>query len=166
MSSSSAIYMLRTMQQQHVALSTLADQKANIIIAGCVGILIFTMGKLEAGEHALWLYALSVTALLSGLSAVVAVKPSFKLGASKDANQLNPLFFGHFVEMAEKDYQAEILALMSSEQAIYEAMLRDIYQLGQTIYYKKYRYLNYSYTIFLAGVFVTLLLSVSGLLWH
>lgn len=154
------------MQQHHVALSTMADQKANIIIAGCVGVLIFSMGRLEAGEHPAWLLALCATALLSGLCAIVAVKPSFKMGAAKDANQMNPLFFGHFVEMPESEYQAEISVLLESDQAIYQAMMRDVYQLGQTLYYKKYRYLNYSYTLFIVGIFITMLLAASVFIPH
>ena len=165
MSSSAAIYMLRTMQQHHVALSNMADQKANIIVAGSIGIIIFSMGRFEAGDHPAWLIVLCMTALLSCLFAIVAVNPSFKKKNSSQEQQLvNPLFFGHFAVMSEAQFEGEIMGLIESDATIYRAMVQDIYQLGKTLYLKKYRYLNFSYTIFISGIVLSMVIGVSKFL--
>lgn len=158
--SSSAIYMLRTMQQHHVALSAMADQKANIMIGGCVGILIFSLGKLETGYHPAWIIALCATAMLAGLFAAIAVKPNFKPSKRASLDQSNPLFFGHFVHIDEASFQQYITAQLATDDTVYKAMMHDIYQLGQALYFGKYRYLSYSYSVFLTGIFITLLLGL------
>ncbi|MES2552945.1 MAG: Pycsar system effector family protein [Pseudomonadota bacterium] len=165
MSSSAAIYMLRTMQQHHVALSTLADQKANIIVAGSIGIIIFSMGRFEAGDHPAWLMVLCATALLSCLFAIVAVNPSFKKKTAAQEQLVNPLFFGHFAVMTGADFEAEIMGLIENDETIYKAMVQDIYQLGKSLYLKKYRYLNFSYSIFICGILLSMVIGVSKFLF-
>ncbi|BCM23852.1 Pycsar system effector family protein [Methyloradius palustris] len=154
MSSSTSIYLLRTMQQHHVALSRMADQKANIVIAGSVAVLLFSMGRIDAGEYSAWIFALATTALASATLAIIAVKPSISL-IKKPVQQTNPLFFGHFAQMPEDEYVAEIMGLLEKDESIYKAMIQDTYQLGHTLYYKKYNYIGYSYNVFLFGITLT-----------
>lgn len=161
MSSSAAVYMLRTMQQHHVALSSLADQKANIMVAGSLGIIIFSMGRFELGDHPVWLLVLCITALLSCLCAIIAVNPSFKKKPDIEHVVANPLFFGHFAVMSETQFEDQILGLIESDEKIYKAMMQDVYQLGKSLYFKKYRYLNFSYTIFISGILLSIVIAIS-----
>ena len=99
-SHANAIHLLRTMQQHHVTLSAMADQKASIIIG--VNSVVFALVVKEAATNP----ALLVLAASSGLAAVLcmlAVLP--KLGGGKGpAAPPNLLFFGGFTQLSEANW--------------------------------------------------------------
>ena len=49
-----------------------------------------------------------------------------------------------------------MLSRLKSDEALYRTMLRDMYQNGQVLYRRKYRYLGYAYRVFVIGLVVTL----------
>lgn len=151
-----AIHMLRTMQQHHVTLSAMADQKASIIIG--VNSVIFALVVKEAATNP----ALLVLAASSGLAAVLcmlAVLP--KLGGGKTpggdgAPPPNLLFFAGFTQMSETDWIGWLERTSADDHAIQQAMARDVYQLGQVLANKKYKYLGWGYRVFIGGLVTTL----------
>lgn len=146
-----AIHLIRTMQAHHVTLSAMADQKANIIIG--VNSVIFALVVKEAAHNP----ALMVLAASSGLAAVLcmlAVLP--KLGAGNGpAPPPNLLFFAGFTQMNEADWIAWLERTNADDHAIQTAMARDVYQLGQVLAHKKYKYLGWGYRVFIAGLIGT-----------
>ena len=46
---------------------------------------------------------------------------------------------------------------LETDEAIYRTMLRDVYQNGQVLQNKKYRFLGYAYRAFLIGLILTLI---------
>lgn len=147
-----AIHLLRTMQQHHVTLSAMADQKASIIIG--VNSVIFALVVKEAATNP----ALLVLAASSGLAAVLcmlAVLP--KLGGGKGPQpQPNLLFFAGFTQMSETDWIDWLERTNADDHAIQQAMARDVYQLGQVLAQKKYKYLGWGYRVFIGGLITTL----------
>ncbi|WP_156874516.1 Pycsar system effector family protein [Sandarakinorhabdus limnophila] len=150
-SHANAIHLLRTMQQHHVTLSAMADQKASIIIG--VNSVVFALVVKEAATNP----ALLVLAASSGLAAVLcmlAVLP--KLGGGKGpAAPPNLLFFRGFTQMSEADWIGWLDRTNADDHAIQVAMARDVYQLGQVLAQKKYKYLGWGYRVIIGGLIAT-----------
>jgi hypothetical protein len=152
------IYMLRTVQQHQVQLSTLADSKANTLLSTSFVVLALVVGQLKASAFSLPLLILAVTTLLCASFAVFAVLPRGVSDPVKpDSKQFNPLFFGHFANLEMDEFVARMRTIGSDTQSVHDAMARDIYSIGRLLHDKKYRYLRISYRIFLAGLLATLL---------
>src|SRR5690242_5757176 len=69
---------LRTAQQHHVALSTMADTKANIIITVSSIVLTLSIGKLDQPELRTSVIVLMGFTLLALLLAILAVLPKYR----------------------------------------------------------------------------------------
>ena len=84
--------------------------------------------------------------------AVFAIMPAVR---PKPNTARNVLFFGYFTQMSEQDYVDEVLDDLANDEVIYRTMLRDIYQNGQVLQHKKYKFLGYAYRVFLVGLVLT-----------
>jgi hypothetical protein len=68
----------------------------------------------------------------------------------------NMLFFGGFSDISEDEFIDHLLEKeLRSQESTYRAMLRDIYQMGQILEHKKYRFLGWAYRVFLIGLTLT-----------
>ncbi|MGA9422594.1 MAG: Pycsar system effector family protein [Rhodanobacteraceae bacterium] len=146
--------LLRTAQQHHVVLSSMADTKANIIITVSSIVLTIALGRLE--DPALRLPVLTLTAftLVALLLAILAVLPKYRPPKLPDGELppgFNLVFFGHFAQLSRTRYLAEMSRALASDGSPYATWSRDIYALGWYLAHHKYRYLRYSYLFFLAG---------------
>ncbi len=145
------ITLLRTAQQHHVALSSMADQKANILIG--VNSVVFALVVRDPAVMSLPMLMLAGTTSLAALLCMLAVVPM--TGGKKLASvPLNPnlLFFGVFTDLTETEYQARMRVMIADDDAMRSAMIRDIYQLGQVLRHKKYRWLGLGYRVFMIGL--------------
>ena len=146
--------MLRTAQQHHVSLSTMADTKANIIITVSSIVLTLSMGKLDQADVRISVLTLTVFTLFALLLAILAVLPKYRplrLTTVELPPNFNLLFFGHFAELPRERYLAEVARTLQPNGSIYAAMANDIYSLGTYLANHKYRYLRLSYICFLTG---------------
>lgn len=153
---SSVIYMLRNTQQHHVHLSAMADQKASILIGASFVVLTLIFGQANTAGLSVSLLILAVSTLISASFAVMAVMPRFKTGG-RNSRGFNPLFFGSYANLSAEEYYAEMNRIIQTDAEVYRVMIQDIYQLGRVLYQKKYRYLTYSYSVFLIGLILTFL---------
>ena len=89
---------------------------------------------------------------------VFAVLPSV---SNPDTNKLhgkpNKLFFGYFSHIDEAEWTNSILDELHADETVFRTMLHDIYQNGQVLQNKKYRYLAMAYKIFMVGLTATVL---------
>lgn len=153
--SPNAVHLLRTAQVNALTLSQMADQKASILIGATFVVFSLAVTKLMGTELDWAVLSLAATAFLSSLFAVLSVLPS--LGSvPKDPASFNPLFFGHFASQSTDEWTARMLNDLTSDEALFRAMLKDIHQNGQVLQKRKYRYLSYAYRIFLGGVAITM----------
>jgi hypothetical protein len=160
---------LRTTQQHHVALSTMADTKANIIITMSSIVLTLSMGKLDQVELRPSVITLAGFTLLALLLAVLAVLPKYRplrLTTVELPPNFNILFFGHFAELSRERYLAEIARIMKPDGSIYAAMANDIYSLGSYLAHHKYPYLRWSYLSFLTGFILASVEQVWRMVMH
>jgi hypothetical protein len=152
--------LLRNTQQHHIALSTMADTKANIVITVSSIVLSLTLGKLGDPDLRLSVLTLSLFTMLALLLAILAVLPKYRplrLRTSELPPTFNLLFMGHFAEISRDRFLAEIAHTLQSNGSIYAAMTNDIYSLGVYLAQHKYRYLRLSYLSFLSGFVLALL---------
>ncbi len=109
------------------------------------------------------LLCLGLGSLFSGVFAVLTLIP--RSGQAKSGKQaFNPLFFGHFTELEERDYIQTMMRLIEQDRAVYEAMARDIHQMGQVLRHKKFFYLALGYRCFLLTLLVTLAATIWAML--
>ncbi|WP_427964199.1 Pycsar system effector family protein [Altererythrobacter sp.] len=150
-----AIHLVRTVQLNTLKLSQMADQKASILMGATFLVFSLTVSRALVGELSWAMIVLAFSAFLSSLCAVIAVLPSIKKprpGTFKP----NKLFFGHFSDLDEEEWQADVLHELEQDETVFRAMLHDIYQNGQVLQRRKYRFLGIAYRIFIAGLFVTM----------
>ncbi|MDB5671424.1 MAG: hypothetical protein JWO25_2383 [Alphaproteobacteria bacterium] len=147
--SPNAIHLVRTVQQGHLQLSAMADQKASILMGATFVIFTITIGQARGGNAPVPLLILGASAFFAAVFAVLAIIPAVRYrGLGTD----NLLFFGAFTQLDEAEFIRRLSASLHSDEDIYAAMLRDLYQNGTVLQRKKYRLLGYAYRIFLAGL--------------
>ena len=150
-----SVHLIRTAQTNTQALSQMADGKANILIGATFVVFSLVITKAFSAEIKWSMVLLAATALASAISAVLAITPPIRAKAVPP-DQFNPLFFGHFSLKDEQAWADDLVAKLHSDEAIYRLMMRDLYQNGQVLHQRKYRYLAAAYRIFLAGLGLTL----------
>lgn len=160
---------LRTIQQNQVQFSAMADTKASIMITVCS--IVLTVGITRFQDPILrWpLVGLTACTLLALLFAILAVIPSLRYprDAAGGPDVLSPafnlLFFGHFSHLPRDRFESMLDAMARDEGAIYRAVARDLYGQGVVLTHKKYRMLRYSYAVFLLGLALTAVVSIEML---
>ncbi|QDH36023.1 hypothetical protein E2E27_02255 [Porphyrobacter sp. YT40] len=153
--------MVRTTQQINLALSQMADTKASILMGANFLVFTVAVGQASKGGLPLALGVMALFAFVSAMCAVFAVLPSVsgRGSARLTDSARNPLFFGHFAEMDEGEWTDSILTELRDDETVFRLMLHDIYQNGQVLHRKKYRYLGYAYRSFMAGLILTALVA-------
>ena len=153
---SHAIYLVRTVTQTNLALSQMADQKASILMGATFVVFTIAVGQASRGQFSITLLILACSSFLSAICAVAAIMPSVKPPPRAPGSE-NILFFGVFTQMEEEEFADRILEQLRGEETVFRTMLRDIYQNGQVLQRKKYRYLGLAYRVFLLGLSLTLI---------
>jgi len=159
-----AIHLLRTVQNNTLKLSQMADQKASILMGAAFLVFSLAVGQAFAGRLTWSLGLLAVFAFLSALCAVLAVLPRLS-GSLPPGVRRNKLFFGHFHDLDEEEWTADVLTELRGDETVFRTMLHDIYQNGQVLQRRKYRFLGYAYRLFVAGLVVTLAAFAAELAW-
>ncbi|MCJ2177506.1 Pycsar system effector family protein [Novosphingobium album (ex Hu et al. 2023)] len=150
-----AVQLVRTAIQSHLVLSQMADQKASILMGATFIVFSITVGQSSQGHLPLPLLVLSCFAFLSAVCAVMVVMPATRQ-PPLDLDTSNILFFGVFTQMTEHEFTELVVERLATDEGMFRTMLRDVYQNGQVLQKKKYRYLGYAYRIFLFGLTATL----------
>jgi hypothetical protein len=135
----------------------MADQKASILMGATFVVFTIAVGQARGGDIPYSLAVLALSAFLSALCAVYAVLPSIRPPKGGPIANPNKLFFGHFTQMDESEWTDSIIADLKADETVFRAMLHDVYQNGQVLQGKKYKYLGNAYRIFIVGLTITLL---------
>jgi Pycsar effector protein len=152
--------MFRVTYQNHVALSQLADNKANTLISINGLIISILLAGLTPRLVAMsWLLAPAL-ALIAGCApslvfAVLASRPRLNRRPvtveQVRNNGGNILFFGQFSGMPLNDFSDSMHALMSDPQLLHDNLIRQLYFMGEALE-QKYRRLQVAYAAFLFGI--------------
>jgi len=157
--------MFRLTSQNHVELSAMADNKANIMITVnsiIVSILVsILIRKFEEFPNLVVpTIILTTVCLVTIVFAVLATRPNVSSGTftREDilAKRTNLLFFGNFHNVSLEDYEAGVREMMNDSEFLYGSMTRDIYYQGKVLG-RKYKLLRISYTVFMFGFVLAVL---------
>ena len=150
-----SVHLIRTAQLNTLSLSQMADGKANILIGATFVVFSLVITQAFSGDVNWSVICLAVTAFASAICAVLAITPPMRAKAVA-REHFNPLFFGHFSTISEEQWTTDLFDNLRSDEALYRIMLRDLYQNGQVLHRRKYRYLALAYRLFLGGLGLTL----------
>ena len=157
--------MFRTTSQNHLMLSQMADNKANILITINSIILSVVVSvlvrKLEENPRLLVpTIMLVAVCLTTTVFAILATRPNISSGRfTRDdikRKQTNLLFFGNFHGMNIEDYEWSMKEMMRDADYLYGSLIKDIYYLG-IVLGRKYKFLRIAYNIFMFGFVISIL---------
>ncbi len=163
--------MFRITSKNHLALSAMADNKANIMIsinAIILSVLVSVLfRKFEDYPNLIIPTMLLVFVCLTTIVfAVLATRPNITSGTFTQEDVMNKktnlLFFGNFHNMALKNYMWGMKEMMKDADFLYGSMIKDIYFLGKVLG-TKYKMLRISYTIFMFGFVASILAFIVAL---
>tara|TARA_R110000782_G_scaffold167129_4_gene259135 strand:+ start:22225 stop:22770 length:546 start_codon:yes stop_codon:yes gene_type:complete len=151
-----AVHLVRTSMLSTLALSQMADQKANMVMGASFVVFTLAIGQARSGTMLLPIAILASGAFVAAICAIVSVLPKVTLagqaGTLGQSSGDNILFFGVFTHMSEQEFADRVIEALGTDEDTYRMMLRDVYQNGQVLHRKKYRFLGYAYRAFLAGL--------------
>ncbi|TRX50462.1 HD domain-containing protein [Fulvivirga sp. M361] len=151
--------MFRITSKNHLTLSGMADNKANIMISInsiILSVLVSVLfRKLEDYPHLIVPGLILVFVCLTTIVfAILATRPNVSSGTFTKEDIVNKktnlLFFGNFHNSQLDDYMWGMKEMMRDADYLYGSMIKDIYFLGLVLG-KKYKMLRKSYTIFMYG---------------
>ena len=140
-------------------LNIMADQKANIMITVSAIVFSVTVAELDNPVMKYPLMFFAVCCILSLLCAIVAIIPNTNYPKDEDGNldrtspHFKPLYFGHFSHMDVEEYKENYADTLRTDDTIYDALANEMYTSGKTLALVKYRWIRWSYSAFLAGMF-------------
>lgn len=163
----------RILFNEQMDLTALADSKANMMIQinGLITSIMLASSSIILDARP-WLrlpcISLSSTAIISIVFAVLAARPKIQNRArltveDVHSGRANILFFGNFGRISEDAFVAGMREMFSDDERVYLNMTRHIYGLGRVLL-GKFRLLRISYTVFLAGLFLSGALFIIGLI--
>lgn len=154
--------MFRVTLRNHIALSDIADTKANILLSVNAIILSLVLSnllpKLDNPSNAHLIYPTIIFVLFTVAAmilSVLATRPNVTSGKfTKDDvknKKVNLLFFGNFHKMSLDDFEWAMSEMMQDKDYLYSSMTKDLYFLGKVLY-RKYKILRITYTVFIIGI--------------
>ncbi len=161
----------RSLYSYHINLTSIADNKAHIMIninTIIISIVItlfgtgFTFSGKDGGfESVRFVFPMAFLLLTSLFAVIFAVLSSRPNVTSKEKYELNKkqsslLYFGNFAQLELKEFVDHIKSLKYKNEELYDNMSVDIYHLGSVLV-KKYKYLSWSYNIFMGGIILAAL---------
>jgi predicted metal-dependent HD superfamily phosphohydrolase len=152
--------MLRLTSENHMRLSDMADNKANILIsvnAIIISVILSVLiRKIEVDRHltipTMIFLASSLTTIVL---AILSTRPKITTGNfTRDQvlnRQTNLLFFGNFHKVKLEEYKWGMSTMMRDPNYLYGSVVDDIYYLG-IVLGRKYRLVRIAYNVFMIGI--------------
>lgn len=161
--SKSAQTQFKTALRNHIDLSAMADNKANMMISVTsliLGLSLPLLSKqiLEFKELLFPTIVLLAVCVVSLVYATLATRPISMKGYSSMesilAKKSNLFFFGNYYNMSFDEYEVGMNATVADDDILDTTIMRDLFFLGKALG-KKYTYLRRCYTIFMYGIIIT-----------
>ena len=159
-SSKSAQTQLKTALRNHIDLSSIADNKANIMLS--VNAIVITVGIPLLVEQAytnpdmiiptvILAFASLVSMIFATLSTRPAKMPGFTKPEAIEEKKSNLFFFGNYFKMNFEEYEEGMRTVVGNNEILDNSITRDLFFLGKSLG-KKYEYLRICYNIFMFGI--------------
>jgi predicted metal-dependent HD superfamily phosphohydrolase len=164
--------MFRNTARMQINLSSIADNKSNILISVNAIIISITMTVLvsrfeETPNIIIPTLIFLFFSLVTIVFAILSTRPHISSGTFRKSdikkNKVNLLFFGNFYNMDAEDYEWAVKDLMKDEGRLYSTMILDQHSLGKVLA-KKYKLLRVAYNVFMAGIIISVVAFVLAFL--
>lgn len=165
--------MYRSTLANHMQLSSLADQKAGLLVS-VNAIIISIMASFMVREsfdnpYLIIPTCLLVVVCLSTITfALWATRPSVRPQAKKldveHVHKMDLLFFADYTALTLEEYQKAMKDMMAKEEKLHDSLLKNIYVQGKVME-RKYRLIKIAYTIFIIGFPLVLISYLITLYW-
>jgi predicted metal-dependent HD superfamily phosphohydrolase len=158
--------MFRLTARNQINLSSIADNKANILISinSIILTVLVSMGIGRIADYPKFIIpgiVFLATCLVTIIFAILSTRPKISSGKFTEEDihnkRVNLLFFGNFYNMTMDDYEWAVKEMMKDNNYLYSSMIRDQYSLGKVIG-KKYNLLRVAYTVFMVGIILSVIL--------
>jgi predicted metal-dependent HD superfamily phosphohydrolase len=158
--------MFRLTARNQINLSSIADNKANILISinSIVLTVLLSIGAGKISDYPVITFPAIVfvaTCLVTIVFAILSTRPKISSGkfTKEDIHnkKVNLLFFGNFYNMKLDEYEWAVKEMMDDSNYLYSSMIWDQYNLGKVIS-KKYKLLRIAYTVFMIGLILSSIL--------
>ncbi|WP_116127432.1 Pycsar system effector family protein [Lewinella sp. IMCC34183] len=174
--------MYRTAFRNHINLSRIADDKANMMISintiilsiliaiSGAGLSFFEELFFDSPEFLAPIIILLLSSLTAVIFAVFSARPKVteyrikkrKLLESKEASLL---YFGNFLKIEKSDFIRYLSEMKMDQDSLYDDLARDLYDLGQVLH-RKYLLLTISYNTFIGGLALAVLTFLTVYVWN
>lgn len=157
--------MYRTTYRTHVNLSSIADNKANIMLsinAIIISIVVSTLVPSIPANPKLTIPTaiLLAVCLASVVLATLSTRPKVTEGKFTrddiENKRANLLFFGNYYNMEIDDFHWGMMEMIKDSDFLYSSMTRDLYYLGKVLA-QKYRYLSWCFSVFMYGLIIAVI---------
>ena len=166
--------MFKTTLRNHIDLTSIADNKANIMLS--INALIITVSMpllvsdIETNKFLLLPTSiLLLTCTLSIIFATLATRPvptGGETNIDKVGNGVTNLFFyGNFWKMKLDNYKTGIEKVATNDAILDDTVVNDLYFLGRALGYK-FRRLRICYSIFMIGMTLTVISFAASFIWN
>ena len=142
---------LRVAQQETMAISTLADQKANILLGVSLIMITAVVGILPSVGFTIALMVLGASTVTSALLALVCLYPS----TGKKVGGTNPLYFADVARMDLDEFRQRMLGILATGPGIYDTIILDLHQVSKILLRHKFRYIRLAYGVLIVGLILT-----------
>jgi len=162
---------LRTTLRNNIELTSIADNKANVLLSLNALMLTFlvplTIPYLDVIQATgLWLpfIILALTCLVTIYLAVLVLKPGKFAGQGikiENANDhLSPFFFGNFQNMDKAEFLDYSSDVLSDEYLVKSFVSNDFYHIGLRLA-QKMRIVRYAFNFFIYGMSIAIVLTIA-----
>ena len=157
--------MFRVTLTNHIRLSAIADNKANIMLSINAIIISITVSTLvpnfsDNPRLILPTVVLLAICVITIIFATLSTRPKVTSGIFTEEDiknkNTNLLFFGNFHGMKLEEFSWGMSEMMKDKGFLYGSMIKDLYFLGKVLA-KKYRYLRICYNIFMYGIILAVI---------
>ncbi len=165
--------MFRTSLKNHMELSAIADNKANMMLSVSALVLSIVISSLASkldkhSELIIPTVFIVLVCLVTIVLATLSTSPKITGGkfSTDDVKKrkANLLFFGNFHKMKLEDYDWGMKEMMKDKEYLYSSLIRDLHSLG-VVLARKYQFLRWCYMIFMYGMIMAVLVfAVSALI--
>ncbi len=159
-------YMFREVLRDHISLSVIADNKANLILSVNAIIISITISVLIQNYDVnptlnIPTVFLLLVSVLTMVFAALSTKPSKNNGKFTKEDVLNKkanlLFFGNYHNTSFELFEWGIKEMMNDKDYLYHTMIKDLHSIGKVLN-KKYHFLRIAYLLFLYGITISVVL--------
>ncbi len=159
--------MFRNTARSQINLSSIADNKANILITVnsiIISVLASFVQRIIAQNPSMLvpMFIILSTSLVTIIFAILATRPKLSKGKFTKEDimnkKVNLMFFGNFYGMKYEEYEWALKEVMKDYDGLYNTMIRDQYSLG-VVLATKYNRIRTAYNTFMFGL-ITFVISI------